>query len=533
MNPGLPLNCGTGAWHRVSAENRVGDDGQVASPNGGIFDLRNKQTRLVMTTPSDSEQVHDPEVGSKPIPVPSEGAPLIVCGGCGCWCDDIEVDHDGTLFRNACSLGSQYLARQGIHTSESSNPQDDSSRERLLQELVERFLAANRPLITGLSWSSLETIRLAVAVADRIRGVIDPWQSEQQVGKLIAFQQSGDVSATWGEVKHRADVVIYWRCQPQHSPRFRHRYGDLSDGALLNGARRQVFVLDSKPDRNAWTKEANSNEVDLHMIDLGESVSDLETLQVLLRATRGCQSKDSPGADRAMVKTSPGETSLTAGRWDFFLSTVLTGKSIAIVVGDLDAGVEADAIQLAAGYQLLNRWVVGLNEGRRAFTVPFAKDAQQGGLAQTVLAWRTGYPMAVDFSRGFPQYDAETFRWAELVAGQDVDFVLLIGGEMGTMSKSGVLADSYAVLNRFASQNPVFEIGVKQSCQDAVGFVQTARDSTYWKGRPQTKARPDGILLPFRNLPRGGSQLPTEPEVLQELYSRIVANSKSEVANRR
>jgi len=103
---------------------------------------------------------------------------------------------------------------------------------------------------------------------------------------------------------------------------------------------------------------------------------------------------------------------------------------------------------------------------------------------------------------------------------------------MGNVSKSGVLADSFEDLNRFASQNPVFEMGVQQTCPDAFGFLQTAPDSIYWKGRPQTKARPDGILLPFRNLPRGGAQLPTEPEVLQELYSRIVANSRSEVANR-
>ena len=200
-----------------------------------------------------------------------ESFEFLVCGGCGCWCDDIPHETQQGTYLNACSSGQHWLDSKlrpsscvpGQPGSKNPVPAElaTANSKAAIQGFVERLASAlklaKRPLITGMSHSTLEAQRLAIAIADRFRTLLDPLQSPSQRGKTMAFQQSGEVSATWGEVKNRADLLVYWRCRPQQAPRFRERYGDLADGFLAKSETRQVFVIGSAQDLDSW-REANS-----------------------------------------------------------------------------------------------------------------------------------------------------------------------------------------------------------------------------------------------------------------------------------
>ena len=49
--------------------------------------------------------------------------------------------------------------------------------------------------------------------------------------------------------------------------------------------------------------------------------------------------------------------------------------------------------------------------------------------ADNVLCWQTGYPFAVDMSRGYPRYNPGEFSANELLAEQNCDACLLVGTE--------------------------------------------------------------------------------------------------------
>ena len=49
--------------------------------------------------------------------------------------------------------------------------------------------------------------------------------------------------------------------------------------------------------------------------------------------------------------------------------------------------------------------------------------------ADSVLAWQTGYPFAVDFSRGYPRYNPGEFSAQDLLERQEIDACVLLGSE--------------------------------------------------------------------------------------------------------
>ncbi|HXX39485.1 MAG TPA: hypothetical protein VEP50_15280 [bacterium] len=105
-----------------------------------------------------------------------------VCTFCGCTCDDIELVTDTNRIieaRHACALGEAWFLN---HTAEHHLPDAIiDGRPADLGDAVgaaARILARARyPLIFGLSNATCEAAREAVALAERVGGVIDSHSS--------------------------------------------------------------------------------------------------------------------------------------------------------------------------------------------------------------------------------------------------------------------------------------------------------------------------------------------------------------------
>src|SRR5262249_53183841 len=113
---------------------------------------------------------------------------------------------------------------------------------------------ARSPLILGLTQTTMETQALAVALADRLGATIDPGDSAASEFLWSAIQRVGRVSATLGEVKDRADVVVFWGVDPTAShPRHTERYSVEPRGRFLPGGRadRTVVFVDQGQDAGA------------------------------------------------------------------------------------------------------------------------------------------------------------------------------------------------------------------------------------------------------------------------------------------
>ncbi|MBM4444965.1 MAG: hypothetical protein FJ020_06655 [Chloroflexi bacterium] len=146
----------------------------------------------------------------------------LVCTGCGCLCDDIQVqtnDSRPILIENACAKGA-------AHIQASFNPERRphctiGGRQCGPGEAVaeaRRLLGNSRnPLIFGLDSSTLSAQSLAIALARKLGGSIDSAASFSY-GPLLAAMLGGDLPAcSLAEVKDRADLLLYWGADPPNT----------------------------------------------------------------------------------------------------------------------------------------------------------------------------------------------------------------------------------------------------------------------------------------------------------------------------
>ena len=166
----------------------------------------------------------------------------VTCTFCGCLCDDITVEVEDSKIvraRRVCANG------RGVFVDYDPTPRRPTiaGREADWQEaIVEAAMILDRadsPLIYGLSSTAVEAQRKAVELADRLGSVIDTTSSVCHGPTGLAMQAVGEPSCTLGEVKNRADLLLFWGCNPaaSHLRHFR-RYSIMSKGTLTPNGRR-------------------------------------------------------------------------------------------------------------------------------------------------------------------------------------------------------------------------------------------------------------------------------------------------------
>ena len=92
-------------------------------------------------------------------------------------------------------------------------------------DVVQKLVAARRVLVTGLHGVSANVVVAACNLAEAIGAAIDCGDAEmaRPAGPTIA--RAGEVTADREELRDRADLVIYWFCDPQASdPTFGERF---------------------------------------------------------------------------------------------------------------------------------------------------------------------------------------------------------------------------------------------------------------------------------------------------------------------
>src|SRR5712671_6693631 len=99
------------------------------------------------------------------------------CTFCGCVCDDMELTVEGnqiTKAKNACVLGKAWFLN---HHVEERPVATIDGQPATLADAVERaaqiLAKARYPIVYGLSDTTCEAQRFAVAIADRIGGCVE------------------------------------------------------------------------------------------------------------------------------------------------------------------------------------------------------------------------------------------------------------------------------------------------------------------------------------------------------------------------
>ena len=315
------------------------------------------------------------------------------CAGCGCGCDDIEVAAAAGAIEGAtgtCPLGDAWLAER---TAEALPLARVDGREVAFADAVEASAAilgeARLPLVCGLGETDCESQRAAVALAEALGAVIDP--SGAAAG--TASQAIGASTASFGDIRDRADLVVAWRADPVASnPRLLPR---LRLDRAEREAERTLVVVDAQ--RNATAEEADE------FIELAPEL-DFEALWAL----------------RALVRDVPLDRDLAA-RLPLDALEQLASRLSATPYG----AILHAPTGYANGFALL-ALVRDLARSAHVVTLALRQEGNARG-AEDVLAWQTGYPAAVSFARGHPRARPGEFSAAGLLERGEPDAALIVG----------------------------------------------------------------------------------------------------------
>jgi formylmethanofuran dehydrogenase subunit B len=326
----------------------------------------------------------------------------VTCLGCGCGCDDLTVTVSNdriTEVTPACPLGRAWFGDGQVPNQVISDGQPlalDLTIERLAETLVE---ARGRCLVyLGLDLTS-QAQRAALSVADLLEATVDSDTSATAANGLITAQRRGRASATLGEVRNRGDVFLFWGVDPRERyPRFLSRYSVEPVGIQVPDGRRGRYVIAVSIGADQALEAADSR------IELPAD-EEIAALSLIRAAVLG-------NSIRTTTKTAQAAV---------LIAEKLKSARYAILVHDAEPTAEARNPLRAEALIALAQ---ALNGPTRAALVSLRAGGNRVG-AEAVLTWQTGYPLAVDFTLGYPRY-----RPDHRGAGLDSDryeAVLLLG----------------------------------------------------------------------------------------------------------
>jgi formylmethanofuran dehydrogenase subunit B len=415
----------------------------------------------------------------------------VACTVCGCVCDDLRMTvEQGRISKceGACHLAEPWFLGQGISQPPVALIEDQPvSLPEAVNRAADILRAASSPLIYGLSRSSTDGQRAAVALGEQIGATIDTTASLCHAPSVMAIQEVGEVTCTLGEVKNRADLVIFWGSNPVEShPRHFERYSLLPEGRFVPGGRadRTLVVVDVKP-------TATTEVADLFLpIEPGNDFEVLTTLRSLLRGVP-VKATSAIGAPLALLED---------------LAKRMKQCRYGIVFFGLGLSMTGLGHQNVAALLLLVR---DLNQHTRFCARRMRIPGDVTG-ADTVLAWQTGYPFSVNLARGYPRYNPGEFSAQGMLEREEVDACLLVGSE-GAARFSEQATASLRRIPTIALDHPT----VESSLEPTVRFTT----AVYGVHRPGTAYRMDGIPIRLRAfLP---TDYPSDAEVLERIADQF------------
>lgn len=184
----------------------------------------------------------------KPAPPDSRGisSARCTCTVCPLLCDDILFTADGV--ERACGPGGEAIrealanaGRQGARPTEAWENDRPLDRGSATTRAAAMLLSARRVLVTGLANATVEAITAACDLAETLGAAVDAGlpESARAAGPTIA--RAGEVTAVWEEFRDRADLVIFWCCDPTQShPRFIERF---VTPPLADGRQRRTIAI--------------------------------------------------------------------------------------------------------------------------------------------------------------------------------------------------------------------------------------------------------------------------------------------------
>ncbi|MEA3376873.1 MAG: formylmethanofuran dehydrogenase subunit B [Chloroflexota bacterium] len=430
----------------------------------------------------------------------SETVENAVCTFCGCLCDDIVVEVDEgrvTGMKRVCGNGRGVFEHYDPTPRPPTVEGEEVTWDEAVAEAARILTRSDSPLIYGLSSMASEAQRKAVELADRLGAMIDTTSSVCHGPTGLAMQTVGEPTCTLGEVRNRADLIVFWGCNPTVShTRHPTRYSVTARGRLTPNGRkdRTVVVVDVRP--------TSSTRLADHFLQVrpGYDFEVLTTLRALMQGKGDGISSESAGGSAG---DSVGGVPVT--RLQDLADRMKSCRYGVVFMGMGLTQTRGRDLTVSELFSL----VAEMNEHTRFSVIPMRGHGNVTG-ADQVMTWQSGYPFAVSFARGYPVYGPGEFSAVDVLARGEADAALILA------------SDPVAHFPRAAAQAldriPTIVLDPMASLTTAIArvFLPTA---CYGVDAAGTAYRMDGVPIRLRAVLSSGR--PTDEDILDRLIEAV------------
>lgn len=384
----------------------------------------------------------------------------VTCPVCGTLCDDLEVSVEKNAIvdvRNACAVGEAKLMNFCDSKHRNLRPlirKGGELVEASLEEAVERtaqiLASASRPILYGWSCTSCQAIRVGIELTEEVGGVIDNTSTVCHGPSILSIQDVGIPTCTLGQIRHRADLIVYWASDPYSAhPRHMERYTAFTDGRFQeSGWEHYVARLRGvlgKKRLNRASELVLMKELPFPAVEGQKLPPEFETrkrklIVVDVRKTRSAELADffiqvEPNRDfellqalRLLVKDEELEVEKVGGvPVDLLedLADAMVGCDFGVFFFGVGLTMSSGKLENISAAIALTK---DLNYRTKFVIMPMRGHFNVAG-ANVVSTWQTGYPFAVDFSEGYPRYNPGETSVVDILARDEADAALVVASD--------------------------------------------------------------------------------------------------------
>ena len=330
----------------------------------------------------------------------------VTCPFCSLLCDDLDVSNaNGALQVEStrCPRAVAGFERAPV-TAAARVDGREVSVDKAIAAAAKILKASRHPLFGGLA-TDVAGMRAVLALADRTGGVVDHALGDAMYRNVLAMQERGWMTTTLAELRNRADLIVFAGTDVGNDhPRFfeRHVWNKESMFDLDTSAREIVYIGHGLNKRAGVSPDGRKP---LHLD------SDPRRLGELMAAARGLLA-----GSVLQTKTVAG---VTLRKLAELVDKLKNAKYGVIVWSPPHLDFPAADITVLNICELIK----DLNQFTRCSGLALGGN-EASVTAGAVCAWQTGYPLRVDFGRGYPEYDPARNSTASLLADGDVDTLL-------------------------------------------------------------------------------------------------------------
>lgn len=391
----------------------------------------------------------------------------VTCPVCGSLCDDIELtieNNEVVKVKYGCALSeSKFLGYKCEHRIKTplirkNNELVPVSMDEAIYKAAEILANANYPIMYGWSSTSCEAQRVGMELAEEIGGIVDNTAVVCHGPSILGIQEVGIPTCTLGQIRHRADLIIYWGCDPWSAhPRHLERYTSFTEGRFEKSEWKAY-----------WQKvKAGAGQKKVASLQRGGFVKfrpRVPPARAACSVTGPPQTLKKQGRKLVVIDV---RKTMSAEMADYFIQVEPNKdyelmQALRALVRDQELDVEqvagvpveylqevADALiscefgviffgmgltQTAGKFRNIEvaiSLVRDLNKRTKFAIMPMRGHFNVTG-ADVVSAWQSGYPFSVDYSLGYPRYNPGETTCTDVLLRGEADASLVIAADPGS-----------------------------------------------------------------------------------------------------